>query len=456
MLSLISDEYRALNRQLHEEEGSIYGRGGNSWVGDVSDVREDGESVLDYGCGKGNFKKWAPFPVAEYDPAIPGKDSEPEAADIVVCTDVLEHVEPDRIDKVIGHIYALTKRAAFITIALQPSKQVLADGRNAHLIIESADWWREKLAAYFQFSRFEIGEAQLIVVAQPVRELKDIIAKGAIPDDVRHLQMADCLRRGLPRVQLNTVENGECALICYGPSLHNEIETIKALQARGVHIITCSGAHDWLLERGVVPYAHTDIDGREHKAGLLNAPNAAVKYWMATVCHPAYFDKLAGCDVSVFHIENTDATVAWVKENDPQSWLLTGGVTVGGRALGLLYHIGYRTIHVFGMDCSYGASGRHAGAHTGKEQKRMPIRCGERWFDSSAQMVSAARNIIESLDHMRQHADLTFYGDGLLQHMIHLATGLSGNPDTDERRQREGRSAWIEKYQEYAGVTKAA
>jgi uncharacterized Rossmann fold enzyme len=432
-MQLLSDDYKKTIQEYHAQS-QRWGSGSYRWIAQVSEIVEDGDTLLDYGCGKGTFAATAPWPVAEYDPGIPGKDGEPEPADVVVCTDVLEHIEPEFIDKVIGHIYTLTKKVAFLTIAMRPANAILPDGRNAHLIIEGLDWWKAKLAPYFSFDGVVSATGEATFVVRPIRELKEIPAKGAIDDAVRGEQMAACLARGLPRLGIGTVKGGKVALLCYGPSLNSELPAIRSLYHSGVPIVTCSGAHDWMLDNGMVPYAHCDIDGRPHKSLLVKEPHASTKYWMASVCHPDYFDKLEGFDVSWFHIMNTDETVEWVKTNDPGGWLLTGGLTVGNRLLGLLHHMGYSEIDVFGMDCSYEDGKRHAGGHTGKVQKPMEIRCGDRWFTSSAQMICAARNIIDSLDHMRAACDVTFHGDGLLQAMIRKATGLCGIEAIDEKK----------------------
>jgi hypothetical protein len=431
-MQTLSSEYKDLIQTYHRESAH-WGSGSHRHAGFLAEMLDDGDTVLDYGCGKGTLKiAMAGYDVREFDPGIPGKDAEPEPADVVVCTDVLEHIEPEYIDKVIGHIYSLARKRVFLTIAMRPAHAVLPDGRNAHLIIEGLDWWKEKLSKHFVMDSITtVGmkdgalDGEATIVASPIHELKDIPAKGAIDDAVRGEQMASCMARGLPRVEASGGK-GEVVLLCYGPSLNEMFPMIKSFADRGVPIVTVSGAHDWLIERGLVPYAHSDIDGREHKSRILNRPDHRVKYWMASVCHPAYFDKLDGYDVSTFHIMNSDDTVEWVKRNDPGSWLLTGGLTVGNRVLGLLHHMGYETIHVFGMDCSFSEDARHAGPHTGKVQKKMQIRCGDEWFTSSPQMISAARDIIASLDHMKLVSDVTFYGNGLLQKMIREATGLNG------------------------------
>ncbi|MCI0564617.1 MAG: hypothetical protein MN733_39620 [Nitrososphaera sp.] len=107
------------------------------------------QDVLDYGCGKGLTAAGLPFPIKEYDPAIEGKDTLPEPADVVLCLDVLEHVEPECISEVLDHLASLTKKVGIFNIALYPAMKTLADGRNAHLIVESAWWWAYEVSKRF-------------------------------------------------------------------------------------------------------------------------------------------------------------------------------------------------------------------------------------------------------------------------------------------------------------------
>lgn len=134
-----------------------YGGRGDKWAATVSviAIENDCRSILDYGCGQGALKKaLAVFEmlghaeITEYDPAIPGKDSieKHKTFDLVVCTDVLEHVEPDRLAVVIDHIQSLADKLLFLVIATRPSNKFFQDGRNVHLIIEPAVWWEPRIA----------------------------------------------------------------------------------------------------------------------------------------------------------------------------------------------------------------------------------------------------------------------------------------------------------------------
>lgn len=108
-------------------------------------------SILDYGCGPGSLQAAlasSSIPVVGYDPGFPGKERLPNPADLVVCLDVLEHIEPDRLHWVLKHIYNLALKGALFVVATRPAEKRLPDGRNAHLIIDNARWWYEQLKAY--------------------------------------------------------------------------------------------------------------------------------------------------------------------------------------------------------------------------------------------------------------------------------------------------------------------
>lgn len=160
---LISGSYKAENEELHSRHAS-YGANGSRWAPLVRRIYEEtgSRSVLDYGCGKGTLAKSLPdLPFSEYDPAIPGKDHPPEPADLVVCTDVLEHIEPSYLDNVLSHLASLTRKAAFFNISTRLAKKTLQSGRNAHLIVQNAAWWDERIQAFFRIEAWEVESEQV-------------------------------------------------------------------------------------------------------------------------------------------------------------------------------------------------------------------------------------------------------------------------------------------------------
>lgn len=150
-IDLYTAAYMDTQRHLHAEPKG-YGGKGDKWAKVVADLADefDAMSVLDYGCGRGTLMaavqaKSPLLSCRDYDPAIPGKNGLPAFADMVTCTDVLEHIEPDRLSAVLEHLRQLARSVVFVVIATRPSSKTLSDGRNAHLIIENADWWEAKV-----------------------------------------------------------------------------------------------------------------------------------------------------------------------------------------------------------------------------------------------------------------------------------------------------------------------
>lgn len=164
-MSLISSEYLQQQRMLHAR--GDYGVMSIKWTTSIAQLAHmyQCRDILDYGCGTGQVKKAIGDIVREYDPCIPGKDLDPDPADMVVCTDVLEHIEPDKLDEVLAHLVSKVKKALFITIALYEAEKWLPDGRNAHLIVESADWWRERLSKHIQFTDWSVMKREVAGLA---------------------------------------------------------------------------------------------------------------------------------------------------------------------------------------------------------------------------------------------------------------------------------------------------
>lgn len=179
---LISPAYVGEQRALHLLPRG-YGGKGDKWASGVAGLVAEYacSSVLDYGCGQGALSRRLRDAVStavridDYDPAIPGKDQLPSFADLVVCTDVLEHIEPERLPTVLKHLGILARKAVFVVIATRPSNKTLSDGRNAHLILESAEWW----AATMRAAGFTIHEGPASPLQKPSREWVAVLTCGS-------------------------------------------------------------------------------------------------------------------------------------------------------------------------------------------------------------------------------------------------------------------------------------
>jgi len=154
-MELISDYYRKQNELLHES-GKKYGHRGHIHIPEIEKIMQGYgcKDVLDYGCGMATLSKHADFPVFNYDPAIKAYSGDPPKCDLVVSTDVLEHIEPELLENVLLHIKEKMKKAGYFVINTRPDvSKTLPDGTNPHKIIKSCDWWFGVLTRYFTIKK---------------------------------------------------------------------------------------------------------------------------------------------------------------------------------------------------------------------------------------------------------------------------------------------------------------
>lgn len=552
-MPLISEEYRRLNAQLHAENAG-YGNDNFGWTRFAKNlvVGNGYTEVLDYGCGKGKLKielaDLDGVTVQEYDPAIEGKDGEPQPADFVVCTDVLEHIEPVNLNAVLRHLRAKTKRRLFVTIACRPAGKTLADGRNAHLLVRPSAWWRAKLLEYFQIllweergstvaaeliakehtgvhrpaarremtppmrayfndmrdqvnsvsdafsqlngmrmfeglddeqcdfqaaydiihhmddidaalhalaanslkctfcavvvddlrtewdwrrvleKRFRVAQwsvdgGHLIMIGAPAVHVQGICAVGAVASDDRWLHVEANSARIPQRIQVAEPHRRTAVIACYGPSLADTIESLKRDAAHpDVDVVSVSGAHDFLLSHGIVPKYHIECDPRPHKADNIDGSHPGVAYLIASVCHPGYFEKLGpDADVQLWHVSTGEHVLRLFNElKESPKHIISGGGSVGLRAVPLLYALGYRDVSIYGMDCSFKAEGdevqQWAGKHAGKQQDCCEVLCDGTIFISSPVLLTYATNFFEMVQKVTD-LNVRLYGNGLLQAM---------------------------------------
>ena len=154
---LISQDYQNQQQAMHENPKINYGTAAAAYgetVGEMIDLMGISH-LLDYGCGhnlslKTNLKPASAFTYQAYDPGVPEYADEPSPAEMVVCIDVLEHIEPDLLDNVLDHLEQLTEKVLFCTVHTGPAGKLLPDGRNAHLIQKPVEWWLPKFTERFK------------------------------------------------------------------------------------------------------------------------------------------------------------------------------------------------------------------------------------------------------------------------------------------------------------------
>lgn len=109
--------------------------------------------ILDYGCGRSSLATYfwndGKRLIYRYDPAIPTYKTRPvDKADLILCNDVLEHIFKRDLDRFIQEVKSVSKNVIF-SVSTIPARAKLSNGLNAHVTIESKDWWVRFLEKHF-------------------------------------------------------------------------------------------------------------------------------------------------------------------------------------------------------------------------------------------------------------------------------------------------------------------
>jgi hypothetical protein len=175
---MISDEYKIQLQKLHGREKFSSGLIKYVEIKKFIELYQP-KSLLDYGCSTGKLIEQLKIdfpninPLDGFDPAVPMFDTIKEKSyDCIISNDVIEHIEPEFLDQTLEQMQELFKSCAWFIIACYPAKKQLLDGRNAHLIIESPEWWISKIQSifskssinYYEITEIELGKTELRII----------------------------------------------------------------------------------------------------------------------------------------------------------------------------------------------------------------------------------------------------------------------------------------------------
>jgi hypothetical protein len=224
------------------------------------------------------------------------------------------------------------------------------------------------------------------------------------------------------RVKPTTEPNDEpVALVAFGASLEDTWEQVRGFKV----VYTCSGSHRYLIDRGIVPTYHVDSDPRAYKADILGEPHPDVIYLIASNCHPTYFDKLElyGAKVKLWHIFFPSPNDEFLNLVPLRDWVFTGAHTVGPRMVKMAYLMGYRDLHIFGMDACLTNGKTHASEHPNPPRGLQPFKHEGKVYATDKQWTLHATNLLNDLDRL-PGITYKFYGEGLQQAMAaaHIRT----------------------------------
>lgn len=377
----------------------------------------------------------------------------PITAEYGYCTDVLEHIPPNFMDRVVTNILRSAQHVFFQISCVEDRCGALI-GEPLHLSVHPYQWWHDyftKLGCVIHWSQDADGSALFYVTAWA--EGRDVVDVGVlnIGEQVVREQVRHNIAQGWQQVTPHYINEQEVMILGGGPSLNEFEEEIRTAHKYGKKIVTLNGAFNWCMERGIGPVTQIIVDAREFNNrftkidhdNLYARENFAEKnrYLIASQVHPSVLEGLPKDRTWLWHT-TAEMVRDILREQYEIYWGIPGGSTVLLRAIPLLCTLGFHKFTLYGCDSCLSfhesqeykdefkqyAEGKLAGEpayekttlhHAYRQDENedkmvIPVTLGGRTFHCHLWMVSQAQEFIDLIKMMGNMMELDVKGDGLL------------------------------------------
>ena len=336
------------------------------------------------------------------------------------CTDVMEHIRPHHVDRVIDNCLAACQHVFFQISTVDDICGVLI-GHKLHLSVHPYKWWLQKFKekdCVIHWSQ-ETDNTCLFYVSNWLSGT-DVVDAGVVNTENEQIKknVAHNIKQGFLQVEPHPTNDIEVMIVGGGPSLPQHVEKIKELRHNGVKLITINNAYKWCLDNGLTPSAMVMVDAREFNARFIESVVGDCKYFIASQCHPSVFKGLPKDRTYIWHTQ-AEMLREMLDKQYEQWWPIPGGSTVLLRAIPLFRTLGFKRFHLFGCDSCLGEYNKH---HAYKQvendgQLVMPVNVSGKIFNCNPWMVSQAQEFIDLIKMLGDEIELAVYG-GLLHHIL--------------------------------------
>jgi uncharacterized Rossmann fold enzyme len=270
--------------------------------------------------------------------------------------------------------------------------------------------------------------------------------KCAEPDDVLFANMEAAIARGLPEVlAMRPIQQGVIVIAASGPGLAKEVQTLRLMQEAKRPIVAVRGAHDFLIDHGIIPDFATTVDPLPDSWTCFMRKAPGIQYMIASQCPAEVFDHLADRQVTIWH----PYIMKGQTRPKDRMWI-GGGTTSGLRAIALFYAFGWRHFALFGFDsCLDGETLRFdgTGVKSGDDVKEIRFNGKSYWCNSAMALQAQSFQI-----YYEWMPDAHFYafGQGLIPDIIRAKEALNRELWWTKKEADNGRISFIHKWNEEA------
>ena len=241
------------------------------------------------------------------------------------------------------------------------------------------------------------------------------------PDETLERNIRVNSAKNLTWLKSEPVHEGEAVIVGGGPSLKDSIEDIREYQMHGGTVFAMNAASQYLREHGIVVEYQCIIDAKEETAGLVD---------------PLAIDHLFGSQVDPKTMDSVDSPIVWhldigdIEQYFPEDRvkkggyvLLGGGAAVGNSSMCAAYALGFRKLHIFGLDSCH----KNGESHAYSQDMNMFIPtidvewAGKKYTSSVAMKAQAEKFQLTASSLKDMGCEIIVYGDGLLQTMYNTS-----------------------------------
>lgn len=344
------------------------------------------------------------------------------------CTDVMEHIPTEDVDKVLHNILDAAQ-SVFFRISTTPD--VMGPRylkTHLHLTVKDYAWWAKKFIEHdcTILHSEDLGDAVDFYVtgwsSTLPKNIKLNTSQDIILKNIKENSKFPCNHIRAHQIQ----EDAEIQILCGGPSLNDFEDEIKKNWKGGMKTITVNGTYNWAQERGITNVNQCMIDARPFNKRFCEPPRDDCYYFIASQCDPEVFEMLPHDRTFFWHCTSSPEAVDAVEENYSEYLIAGGGSTVMLRTIVLMRILGFKKMHVYGMD-SCNVDGEHH-AYSQPENdfkvKNIPVTVGERVFDCQPWMVYQAYDLVEMIKTLGDEFMLDVKGDGLIAHILKTGANM--------------------------------
>lgn len=343
------------------------------------------------------------------------------------CTDVMEHIPPQDVDRVLRNILKAAQHV-FFQISCTDDVCGALIGEPLHLSVHPYAWWLNKLQELdctIHWSRDDGHTCMFYVTAWSTgTAVVDIGTLNTTEEQILANVKAN-LAGGWNEVAPHPANSVEVMILGGGPSLNEYIDDIREKRAAGVKLITLNGTYNWALEHGLTPSAQIMVDAREFNARFTKPVVDDCKYLIASQCHPSVLEGLPKDRTLLWH--TTMHTLRDTINEARELWYgVPGGSTVMLRAIPLLRMLGFKRFHLYGFDSCLMGKDHHAYAQPENDSEVViDTIVGGRVFKCHPWQIAQAQEFMDLIKFLGDEIELEVYGDGLINHILRTGAELS-------------------------------